>query len=50
MAAELLPGLIAYRDAIKDNIGIRSQSRMPTDVALYVAGCSARHRDISLYF
>ncbi|KQI67919.1 C4-dicarboxylate ABC transporter permease [Loktanella sp. 3ANDIMAR09] len=49
-ATELLPGLIAYDEAIQGTIGLRQQSRLPRETALYVAGCSARHRDISLNF
>ena len=47
---ELLPGLTAYDDAIKDTIGLRQQPRLPTAQALEVASCSSRHRDISLNF
>ncbi len=50
-AAETLrPGLVAYERAIRDTIGLRSQRRLPEEQALYVASCSARHRDISLNF
>ena len=47
---ELLPGLNAYDDAIRDTIGLRQQPRLPHDQALEVAACSAKHRDISLFF
>ncbi len=47
---ELLPGLTAYDDAIKDTIGLRQQQRLPRAQALEVASCSAHHRDISLNF
>ncbi len=46
----LLPGLEAYESLIRKNIGLRQQPRVPRDVALEIAGCTARHRDISLYF
>ncbi len=46
----LLPGLESYRAAIAETIGLRSQPKMTTEAALYAAGCTARHRDISLYF
>ena len=48
--AELLPGLNAYDDAIRDTIGLRQQPRLPRAQALEVASCSAQHRDISLFF
>ncbi|HUF86583.1 MAG TPA: TRAP transporter large permease subunit [Thermohalobaculum sp.] len=44
------PGLVAYEAAIRDTIGLRSQRRLPEKQALYVASCSAVHRDISLNF
>ncbi|MEL7089775.1 MAG: C4-dicarboxylate ABC transporter permease, partial [Planctomycetota bacterium] len=47
---EVLPGLNAYTAALADTIGLRSQPRMPSEQALYVAGCNAAHRDISLNF
>ena len=50
-ASETLgPGLRTYRDAIADTIGLRRQERLPRDIALSVAACSANHRDISLNF
>ena len=42
--------LAAYDAAIRDTIGLRGQPRLPKEQALYVAGCSAGHRDISLSF
>ncbi len=47
---DLLPELLAYREAIKDTIGLRGQDRLPRGQALYVASCSSGHRDISLNF
>ena len=47
---ELLPGLEAYEMAIRDTIGIRKQSRLPHEMALELAACTAEHRDISLHF
>ena len=49
-AEEILPQLEAYDAAIIDNIGLRAQSRLPTSMALDVAGCLSDHRDISLSF
>ena len=48
--AELKAGLLAYDAAIKDTIGLRGQRKLPIEQALYVAACSASHRDISLSF
>lgn len=47
---ELLTRLRAYEEAIRNNIGLREQRRLPRDVALYVASCSSGHEDISRYF
>ncbi|MEM8795704.1 MAG: TRAP transporter large permease subunit [Pseudomonadota bacterium] len=47
---ELLPGLVAYKDATRDTIGLRAQSRLPREQALFVAACSSGHRDIGLNF
>lgn len=49
-AAELLPTLGAYEDAIRTNIGLRQLPRFPREQALYVASCNASHRDVSLNF
>ena len=48
--AGLAAGLAAYDAAIRDTIGLRGQRKLPTGQALYVASCSAAHRDISLSF
>ncbi len=48
--AGLSAGLAAYDAAIRDTIGLRGQRKLPTEQALYVASCSAGHRDISLSF
>ncbi|MEO1775362.1 MAG: TRAP transporter large permease subunit [Pseudomonadota bacterium] len=42
--------IAAYDEAISDTIGLRQQDRLPREQALYVAACSADHRDISLNF
>ncbi|MEM7057292.1 MAG: TRAP transporter large permease subunit [Pseudomonadota bacterium] len=47
---EVLPGLNAYTAALADTIGLRSQQKLPSEQALYVAGCNSGHRDISLNF
>ncbi len=47
---KLLPGLESYRTAVGGTIGLRKQRVLPSEQALYVASCSADHRDISLNF
>ena len=49
-AGSVLPQMQTYEAAIRDTIGLRVQDRMPRKTALFVAGCSAGHRDISLNF
>ena len=47
---DLAGGLAAYDGAIKDTIGVRSQTRLPEKIAESVAACRSHHRDISLSF
>ena len=49
-AQELLPGLVAYDDAIKHSIGLRVQERLTKEQAKLVAECKSVHRNVSLYF
>ena len=49
-AQELLPGLVAYDDAIKHTIGLRVQDRLTKEQAKLVAECQSVHRNVSLYF
>ena len=49
-AKNLMPELEKYNLAIKDNIGLRRQSRLTIEQAKMVASCNAEHRDISLNF
>ena len=49
-AGELLAGLAAYDEAIKDTIGLRQQARLSSEQAAEVASCQSHHRDISLSF
>ncbi len=46
----LLSELMKYNLVIKDNIGLRLQSKLTKDQAKYVASCNSVHRDISLNF
>ncbi len=48
--ANVLPALRTYEEKIRPTIGLRQQPRLPREQALYVAGCSSDHRDISLSF
>jgi len=47
---DLASKISAYEMSIRDTIGLRSQPRLERPQALYVARCSADHRDISLNF
>ena len=49
-AQELLPGLVAYDDAIRHSIGLRVQERLTKEQARLVAECQSVHRNVSLYF
>ncbi|WP_339857343.1 TRAP transporter large permease subunit [uncultured Nisaea sp.] len=42
--------LATYDAAIKNNIGLRLQDRLPHEIALEVAACQSNHVDISLHF
>jgi hypothetical protein len=46
----LLPDLEMYNKTIAGTIGVRGQSRLPENIALKVAKCSAIPRDIYLNF
>ncbi len=46
----LMPEIEKYNLAIKNNIGLRLQSRLTKDQAKFVAKCNSIHRDISLNF
>ncbi len=47
---DLLPELMKYNEVIKNNIGLRLQSRLTKEQAKFVARCNSVHRDISLNF
>ncbi|MEM7524080.1 MAG: TRAP transporter large permease subunit [Pseudomonadota bacterium] len=49
-AEGLRPGLQAFTSAIADTLGARMQQGLSRDQALYLASCTAAHRDISLNF
>ena len=49
-AASLKPKLEAYLADISGTLGARSQKKLTRDQALYLAGCTAKHRDLSLNF
>jgi hypothetical protein len=46
----LLPELMKYNSVIKNNIGLRLQSKLTKEQAKFVARCNSVHRDISLNF
>jgi tripartite ATP-independent transporter DctM subunit len=47
---DLKAGVEAYLAAISDTVGSRQQPSLNRDQALYIAGCNAAHRNISLNF
>ncbi len=49
-AKNLMPELKKYNSVIKNNIGLRLQSRLTKEQAKMVARCNSIHRDISLNF
>lgn len=49
-AERLLEDVQAYETAIAGTIGLRLQTKLPREVAVYIASCNSGHRDISLYF
>ncbi len=49
-ASSVLAGLRTYDEAIRDTIGLRKQSKLPSGQAVDIAACMAHHRDISLHF
>ncbi|WGI20367.1 TRAP transporter large permease subunit [Amylibacter sp. IMCC11727] len=46
----LRPGLETYLSTIEGTLGLRMQSGLTREQALFMASCSAHHRDISLNF
>ena len=46
----LMPKLEEYNNAIKETIGLRLQSKLTKEQAIYVSKCNSIHRDISLNF
>ena len=46
----LLPELMKYNEVIKNNIGLRRQSKLTKEQAKFVAKCNSVHRDVSLNF
>jgi len=39
-----------YLDVIATSIGVRQQTKIPRELALYLAKCRSSHQDLSLYF
>ena len=46
----LMPEIAKYNSIIKNNIGLRLQSKLTKEQAKFVARCNSIHRDISLNF
>ena len=47
---QVRPGVEAYFNAIKGNIGARSQEGLTREQALFLASCTSHHKDLSLNF
>ena len=47
---EFLPTLTQFNQVVKDNIGLRMQTRLNVDQAETIASCLAHHKDLSLSF
>jgi succinate dehydrogenase hydrophobic anchor subunit len=39
-----------YLKFVSNNVALRQQSKLPRNVALYLAKCNSEHRDLSIYF
>jgi tetratricopeptide (TPR) repeat protein len=48
--ASLLPALQTYVDEMSETLGARQQQKLSRDQALFIASCTAGHRDLSLNF
>ena len=46
----IMPKLKDYLDVISTSIGVRQQTKIPRELALYLAKCRSTHQDLSLYF
>ena len=46
----ILSPLQTLEQQLRHNIGLRLQPKIPKDIALRLAGCTAKHRDLSLQF
>ena len=46
----IAPKLKGYLDIVGTSIGVRQQSKIPRELALYLAKCRASHKNLSLYF
>ncbi len=49
-ATTLRPQIAAYVESIRGTVGARLQPRLSEDQAIYLAACTANHRDLSLNF
>ena len=49
-AEPLKPEIAAYVEGVRRTLGARSGDRLTEDQALFLASCTASHRNLSLYF
>ncbi len=47
---DIAAAVVAVETSMRDTLGIRSQTRMTREQALFVASCSSHHEDVSLNF
>ena len=47
---KIILGLKEYLNVVSTSIGVRQQSKIPRELALYLASCRSTHKDLTLYF
>ena len=47
---KVLQSLKNYLKFSTNNVSLRQQSKLPRNIALYLAKCNSEHRDLSIYF
>ena len=50
VGSDLIDEMRRYETAIRNSIGVRMQQKLPNKIVSEIAGCLAKHRDISLNF
>ena len=47
---KIAPELESYLKIVSTSIGVRQQSKLPRELALYLASCRASHKNLTLFF